>query len=83
MKMTTTYLGTLDSRGRVTVPSELRRRLSLSAGDRVDFVVEKKRIVLRFQHSHTNVSEEYKGMPETFPGGHGQIQVRIRRKRGK
>jgi len=31
------------------MPSELRHRLSLTAGDRVDFAVEKKRAILRFQ----------------------------------
>jgi AbrB family looped-hinge helix DNA binding protein len=81
--MRMTYLATIDSRGRVTMPSELRRRLSLSAGDRVDFAVEKKRAVLRFQRSGTNVAEKYEGKPGTTPSGNKQIQVWIRRRRGK
>jgi AbrB family looped-hinge helix DNA binding protein len=81
--MRMTYVATIDSRGRVTMPSELRRRLSLSAGDRVDFAVEKKRTILRFQHSGTNLAEKYEGKPGTIPRGNKQIQVWICRMRGK
>ncbi len=41
MKMN--YSSVIDSRGRGTVPREIRRRLELSAGDRVEFVIEPER----------------------------------------
>jgi antitoxin PrlF len=38
---------TLGSRGRLTVPPEIRNRLGLKEGDRVDFVVENGRTTIR------------------------------------
>lgn len=65
------------------MPSELRRRLSLSAGDRVGFAAEKKRVILRFQRPGAKVSEKFEGEPGTLSGGKKQIQVWIRRIRVK
>ena len=81
--MRMTYLGTIDSRGRVTMPSELRQRLSLSGGDRVEFAKEKRRTILRFQRLGANLAEKHEGEPGTLPGGNKQIQVWLRPKRGK
>ena len=33
---------TLGSKGQITIPLEVRRKLGLKAGDRIDFVLEKK-----------------------------------------
>lgn len=38
---------TLSSKGQVTIPIEVRQRLGLSSGDRVEFVFEEGRTVLR------------------------------------
>jgi AbrB family looped-hinge helix DNA binding protein len=38
---------TISSKGQVTVPIEVRRRLGLKEGDRVEFVFENGRTVLR------------------------------------
>ena len=37
------YSSTISSKGQVTVPQPIRNRLGLSAGDRVEFVVEGER----------------------------------------
>ena len=38
---------TISSKGQITVPIEIRQRLGLKAGDRVEFVVEEGKTVLR------------------------------------
>jgi AbrB family looped-hinge helix DNA binding protein len=77
------YLCTIDAKGRVTVPTEIRRRMGLSTGDRVDFLVEDGRIILRPSHSATNVFDKYMGALSGFPGGKRQINSRLSQMRGK
>lgn len=38
---------TISSKGQVTVPQEIRTRLGLATGDRVEFVVEGERTLIR------------------------------------
>jgi antitoxin PrlF len=38
---------TVTSRGRITIPTEVRRRLGLEEGDQVEFIVEEGRTILR------------------------------------
>jgi len=45
MKMN--YSSAIDSRGRITLPHKIRHNLGLSAGDRIEFVVEGAEVVLR------------------------------------
>jgi AbrB family looped-hinge helix DNA binding protein len=52
------YSSILDSRGRVTVPREVRHHLGLNAGDRVEFVVNREQIVLRISRSATGEREK-------------------------
>jgi AbrB family looped-hinge helix DNA binding protein len=75
------YSSTIDSRGRVTVPKEVRRRLGLSAEDRVDFVVEAVQISLRRSRSATDVFDKYKGALATYPGSKKQINAWVRKLR--
>ncbi len=42
---------TLTSKGQVTIPAEVRRRLGLRAGDRVGFIVEKGEVRLVLSES--------------------------------
>ena len=67
------YSSTISSKGQVTVPQEIRSRLGLSAGDRVEFVIEGKRTVIRPSRSVSNAFEKYKGVLGTFPGGEREI----------
>jgi AbrB family looped-hinge helix DNA binding protein len=50
----------IDTRGWVTVPPKIRRRLGLSSGDRIEFVVEAERIVLRPLRLAANVLQKRK-----------------------
>jgi len=51
------------------MPQEMRRRFRLSAGDRVIFVVEGKRVVLRYLRSAAEVSKKRRGVPDAFRDG--------------
>ena len=63
------YSSTISSKGQVTVPQEIRNRLGLSTGDRVDFVVEGERTVIRPGRSDSNPFDKYRGALGAFPGG--------------
>ena len=71
------YSSTISSKGQVTIPQEIRSRLGLSTGDRVDFVVEGDRTVIRPARSENNPFEKYKGILGTFPGGKKEIDAWI------
>jgi AbrB family looped-hinge helix DNA binding protein len=51
------------------MPREIRQRLGLSAGDRVEFVVEGDDVVLQRARPATDVSEKHKGGLGKFRGG--------------
>ena len=58
---------TISSKGQVTVPIEVRHRLGLKAGDRVDFVYEEDgRTVLRPAKIEKNPFEAYVGILPAF-----------------
>ena len=52
---------TISSKGQVTVPLEIRKRLGLKEGDRVEFVVHDKRTILRPARAPENPFEKYVG----------------------
>jgi AbrB family looped-hinge helix DNA binding protein len=60
---------TISSKGQITVPQEIRNRLGVSTGDRVEFVVEGDRTVIRPVRSEPNPFAKYKGILGPFPGG--------------
>lgn len=57
---------TISSKGQITVPLEIRRRLGLREGDRVEFVVEGDRTVLRPAQQPQNPFEKYAGALPAF-----------------
>jgi len=57
---------TISSKGQVTVPQEIRTRLGLCTGDRVEFVVEDGRTILRPLRTETNPFQKYKGALQAF-----------------
>jgi AbrB family looped-hinge helix DNA binding protein len=57
---------TISSKGQVTVPQEIRNRIGLSAGDRVEFVVENGQTLIRPLRSETNPFEKYRGVLKSF-----------------
>jgi len=77
------YSSTISSKGQVTVPQEIRSRLGLSAGDRVEFVVEGERTVIRPSRSVSSPFDRYKGVLGTFPGGDKEINSWLRELRSE
>lgn len=57
---------TISSKGQVTVPIEVRRRLGLKEGDRVEFVFEEGRTILRPAHPEENPFRAYLGALPAF-----------------
>jgi antitoxin PrlF len=57
---------TISSKGQVTVPQEIRKRIGVSAGDRIEFVVENGQTVIRPLRSEANPFEKYKGVLKSF-----------------
>jgi len=68
---------TISSKGQVTVPQEIRKRLGLETGDRVEFVVEGDRTVIRPIRSEANPFEKFIGILGPFPGGEEGIKAWI------
>jgi antitoxin PrlF len=68
---------TISSKGQITVPQEIRKRLGLRTGDRVEFVVEEGRTVIRPAHSEANPFEKFIGILGPFPGGEAGIKAWI------
>ncbi len=68
---------TISSKGQVTVPQEIRKRLGLEPGDRVEFVIEEGRTVIRPVRSEVNPFEKYIGIADPFPGGEEGIKAWI------
>ena len=68
---------TISSKGQITVPQEIRKRLGLQTGDRVEFVVEQDRTVIRPARSEANPFERFIGILGPFPGGEEGIKAWI------
>ena len=66
----------ISSKGQVTVPQEIRIRLGLKEGDRVEFVVEGGNTIIRPARSAENPFEAYAGILRgAFPGGVREINA--------
>ena len=78
MKLTSS----ISSKGQVTIPSEIRARLGLKPGDRVEFVVEGGRTILRPDRGDENPFDAYIGALGTFPEGKKEIQSWLNEWRG-
>lgn len=56
----------MSSKGQVTIPQEIRVRLGLRAGDRVEFVVEDGRTILRPADKRTRSFRDFIGIAPGF-----------------
>ena len=65
MKLTST----LTSKGQLTVPLPIRRRLGLRRGDRVEFVADGEHTMIRPAREDPNPFARYAGALGAFPGG--------------
>jgi antitoxin PrlF len=61
-----TQSSTISSKGQITVPLEIRRRLGLKEGDRVEFVVDAERTIIRPARPPKNPFEGYAGALPVF-----------------
>lgn len=77
------YSSSISSKGQVTVPLEIRSRLGLCAGDRVEFVIEGEHTIIRPLRPKTNPFAEYAGMLGIFPGGNTEINDWLRELRNE
>jgi antitoxin PrlF len=57
---------TISSKGQITVPLEIRRRLGLKEGDRVEFVIDNDRTIIRPARLAGNPFEKYVGILPAF-----------------
>jgi antitoxin PrlF len=71
------HFSTISSKGQLTVPQEIRKRLGLQTGDRVEFVVEEDRTVIRPAREEANPFEKFIGILGPFPGGEEGIKAWI------
>jgi antitoxin PrlF len=67
----------ISSKGQITVPQEIRKRLGLEPGDRVEFVVEEGRTVIQPARTEVNPFERFIGILGPFPGGEEGIKAWI------
>ena len=61
-----TRSSTISSKGQITVPLEIRKRLGLKEGDRVEFVVENGRTTIRPAQGPENPFLRYVGALPSF-----------------
>ena len=59
---------TISSKGQITVPREIRQRLGLKEGDRVEFVIDNGCTILRSARGPGNPFEKYVGALPVFSG---------------
>jgi AbrB family looped-hinge helix DNA binding protein len=73
----TKYSSSISSKGQVTVPLEIRSRLGLSPGDRVEFVIEGDQTVIRPSRDNPDPFAKQMGVLGPFPGGEAGIKAWI------
>lgn len=83
MSLVKKHTSSISSKGQVTVPQEIRVRLGLSVGDRVEFVIEGDRTIIRPFRQEENPFEKYRGALGRFPGGESGIKTWIEEMRNE
>ena len=68
----------ISSKGQITLPLELRKRLGLREGDRVEFITEGGATVIRPARGPSNPFDVYAGALQTFPKGRDEINAWVR-----
>jgi antitoxin PrlF len=68
------YFSTVSSKGQLTLPQEIRKRLGIEPGDRVEFVPEEGRTVIRPARGEANPFEKFIGIAGPFAGGEEAIK---------
>ncbi|MDQ1469537.1 MAG: antitoxin PrlF [Bryobacterales bacterium] len=79
-----TYSGTLSSKGQITIPIEVRKRLGLHEGDKLEFVVEGNTTTIRPAKRTDNPFARYRGLlADELPGTIEEIVRQERISRGR
>jgi len=76
--MVRNHTSRLTSKGQITIPQEIRQRLGLREGDRVEFVAEDRRTIVRRVVDKENPFDKYAGALGTFPEGKKKINEWVR-----
>ena len=77
MQVKNRYTSPISTKGQVTVPQEIRNRLGVDAGDRIEFVIEGDQTVIRPSREDDNPFAKYRGILGPFPGGEEGIKAWI------
>jgi antitoxin PrlF len=77
MPVKNTFRSPISSKGQVTIPQEIRERLGVGAGDRIEFVIEDDRTVIRPSRDNPDPFEKQMGILAPFPGGEAGIKAWI------
>lgn len=70
--------GKLTSKGQITIPQEIRRRLGLHAGDEVEFLAEEGRTVIRRAPSKVDPFKKFQGALKGVFKGRKEINAWLR-----
>ncbi len=73
----------ITSKGQITIPLEVRKRLGVSEGDQVEFDTSQPETVIRPVRGTENPFEKWRGAIGGFPGGKKEIIAWIREMRGR
>jgi AbrB family looped-hinge helix DNA binding protein len=71
------YSSPISVKGQVTVPKEIRNRLGVAAGDRVEFVIDGNLTLIRPSRQNDNPFSKFRGILGPFPGGEAGIKAWI------
>jgi len=72
------------SKGQITIPLEVRKRLGVRPGEHVEFDTGSLQTVIRPVRSNENPFEKWRGIAKgAFPGGISEINAWIREMRGR
>jgi antitoxin PrlF len=71
------YTSPISSKGQVTVPLEIRKRLGVGTGDRIEFAIEGDQTVIRPSRENPDPFEKQMGILGPFPGGEAGIKAWI------
>lgn len=59
-------IATLNAKGQITIPKDVRNHLGLKQGDQVSFEIKNSQIVLRLHSSERNPFEVFRGVLAGF-----------------